>query len=734
MENFTKNILFAVCLTVVLLTGDAVNSRAQEAPASKSQTTVKNVLADIVRAKGGNESFALITPDDLAKLPAAEKNTLIYAGDPCSEAVQISIGQKIGGALDNTDCRLDDGTYADFYAFNGNQGQAVTIQMDSSSIDSYLGLANQSGTFVLEDDDSGGGLSARIQTTLPETGLYIILANSAVPGFGGYALTLSGAAPCTFSVSPTAATVPGEGGTFSFNVVTQPECQWRAVSVNSFTTTNSAGTGSGTVTYTVSQNGSGQTRSGSISVASAPLRGLESYFTITQPTVACSYSLVPSSVNIGATATNGSFSIVAPAGCPWTAESYSGFVSARSSGSGNGTISFSAMHNNGAPRVGIVGVAGLSFTINQAGLNCDFKILPNPIRIGRMGGTRTINIDVQPGCIWSAAANTPFIQLLNNSGTGAGTITFKVSALTELNDRSGAIQVDYLSGSRGVYIDQSKYFLTPVADFDADGRADLTVYRPSNGVWYLNGSKRGFSAVQFGTIGDAIAPADFDGDGVTDIAVFRPSTGNWFILNSANNTFASVQFGANGDKPAPADFDADGRADLAVFRPSNGVWYQLRSSAGFSAVQFGAAEDRPVAGDYDGDGKFDVAVYRPSNGVWYQLRSTQGFYAVQFGTSEDRVVPADYDGDGKSDVAVFRPSSGTWYFLYSTTYSGFYSQQFGTSEDLPAPADYDGDGRADIAVFRPSNGVWYQMRSSMGFSAAQFGTLGDLPAPNAFVR
>ena len=266
---------------------------------------------------------------------------------------------------------------------------------------------------------------------------------------------------------------------------------------------------------------------------------------------------------------------------------------------------------------------------------------------------------------------------------------------------------------------------TVFSDFDGDGRADISVFRPETGTWYLQQSTAGFTGIAFGFGTDKLAPADYDGDGKTDVAVYRG--GIWYVQRSTAG-FYGIAFGAADDIPVPADYDGDGKADIAVFRPSNGTWYVLGSTNGFVGIQFGQAGDKPVPADYDGDGKTDVAVNRA--GTWYVQRSQLGFYGVQFGDGNDKLVPADYDGDGKTDIAVFRPSNGVWYLLQST--AGFVGIQFGLGTDIPAPADYDGDGKADVAVYRAGN--WYLNRSTQGFYGVQFGASTDLAIPNAFVR
>ena len=268
-------------------------------------------------------------------------------------------------------------------------------------------------------------------------------------------------------------------------------------------------------------------------------------------------------------------------------------------------------------------------------------------------------------------------------------------------------------------------------DFDGDGWADFAVSRNADGVrrnWYIseNPSNTVFIDTEWGILSDKLVPADYDGDRKADLAVWRPSEGNWYIVQSSDGYILTGHFGEPGDIPVPADYDGDGKADTAVYR--FGTWFILNSSNNSLRYEhFGSFQDKPIIGDFDGDGKSDLTVFR--EGVWYQMRSQLGFYAERFGLASDKPIAADYDGDGKTDIAVFRPGNGFWYLQRST--AGFTAMQFGTSNDKPVPADFDGDGKTDIAIHRDDR--WYLQQTSSGFRVVQLGLPGDMPIHTAFL-
>jgi hypothetical protein len=172
---------------------------------------------------------------------------------------------------------------------------------------------------------------------------------------------------CTYTISPTAQAVGGEGGAGAPVAVTAAAgCTWTATSGASWITVTSgaSGRGNGTVNFSVARNG-GPARTGMLTIA-------ERTFTVTQAAgPACEYTIAPTGQSIGPLGGPGvAISVAAATGCGWTAGSGAPWISVTSgaSGSGNGTVTFGVDPNIGQTRTGTLAVAGRTFTVTQAGV------------------------------------------------------------------------------------------------------------------------------------------------------------------------------------------------------------------------------------------------------------------------------------------------------------------------------------------------------------------------------
>jgi hypothetical protein len=86
-----------------------------------------------------------------------------------------------GGVLTYGDVgsgQISDKAYFELWSFEGQEGDRINITMTGDGkLDPYLGLIESASEQVLvEDDDSAGNSNAMIETTLPSSGVFIIVA------------------------------------------------------------------------------------------------------------------------------------------------------------------------------------------------------------------------------------------------------------------------------------------------------------------------------------------------------------------------------------------------------------------------------------------------------------------------------------------------------------------------------------------------------------------------------
>lgn len=92
---------------------------------------------------------------------------------------RLRLGQSVSGDLRRATEAMVDASPFQVWYFEGRAGQRISVNMRSTDFDNYLHIGRVGAKTMLgNDDDSGGGTNARLSVTLPDNGLYAIIANS----------------------------------------------------------------------------------------------------------------------------------------------------------------------------------------------------------------------------------------------------------------------------------------------------------------------------------------------------------------------------------------------------------------------------------------------------------------------------------------------------------------------------------------------------------------------------
>lgn len=111
------------------------------------------------------------------------------------DSVPIDFGDVASGDLDPSDLRNEDGKYQDVYAFAGEAGDTVQVDLRSDAFDTYLSVVTPDGESIDNDDYDGSTSRSVVEFTLQQGGRYRIIASTYTgDATGGYSLALNRAA------------------------------------------------------------------------------------------------------------------------------------------------------------------------------------------------------------------------------------------------------------------------------------------------------------------------------------------------------------------------------------------------------------------------------------------------------------------------------------------------------------------------------------------------------------
>jgi hypothetical protein len=166
---------------------------------------------------------------------------------------------------------------------------------------------------------------------------------------------------------------------------------------------------------------------------------------VNQAAGACTATIAPPSQSVaagGGAAT--SITVTTAAGCGWNATPSQGWITITSgaSGVGPGTVAFSVAANTGIARSATITIAGQTHTVNQAN-GCTYTVTPGSHSLDSEAQTApAITVTTGTGCTWTAVSNTGFITVETGaSGTGPGTVTYRVTKHNGNNPRTGTLTI-----------------------------------------------------------------------------------------------------------------------------------------------------------------------------------------------------------------------------------------------------------------------------------------------------
>jgi hypothetical protein len=295
--------------------------------------------------------------------------------------------------------------------------------------------------------DAGSNTTLDINGLTPGATYWAVV--QAYDGSGGVSpnslplqFTVNGSTPpaCTYSISPSGASVPYSASTGSITVNTQAGCAWTSTGGGFVSLIGGSGNGPGTVTFSAAANTATSARSVTVNVAGNP-------FTVNQAAAPapCTYSITPTSATAPATASSGTITVNTQAGCAWTATA-SGFISfPNGGGTGPGTLTYTIAANTATSgRSATATVAGNSFSVSQAAAQpaCTYSISPASANVSDPASTGSINVTTQAGCAWTATTSSYFMSFMNGTGrSGPGSVMYSVTANTSTTPRTASATV-----------------------------------------------------------------------------------------------------------------------------------------------------------------------------------------------------------------------------------------------------------------------------------------------------
>ncbi len=162
------------------------------------------------------------------------------------------------------------------------------------------------------------------------------------------------------------------------------------------------------------------------------------------PPASCTYTLSQTSRSVAAAAITGSVGVTAGSTCTWSASSSASWltITGGGRGTGNGTVVYSiAANSSSAARSARLSIGSDTLTVTQNG-SCVVTLSPTRQGFNPSNNTGSVAVTVASGCSWTATRSGSWMTITSGaSGTGNGTVRYRVATNTGSSSRTGTLTV-----------------------------------------------------------------------------------------------------------------------------------------------------------------------------------------------------------------------------------------------------------------------------------------------------
>jgi uncharacterized repeat protein (TIGR01451 family) len=447
----------------------------------------------------------------------------------------------------------------EFFGFNPVESDGDTlipeeIEVTTNAPTCPWTAASNASWLVILDNATGTGSGSLDVSVAPNTGP----ARSGTVTVAGQAVEIDQQAGdstvCSYALNPGSTNISAAGSSGTFAVTTNSSCSYFVSGypqgAGSFITipqTSGLLVGNGNPAYTVAAN-HGAPRTGAIMVGG-------DVFTVAQSAPSCYYTLSTTSALIPTGGATGTIGVTASSpSCAWTAKSSNTSllsVTSGTSGTGNGTVTYSAPVNTEGPQTATITIGDTNgysiFTETQvSAFTCTFSITPPSIEVTSNGVSNYFAVNASYSfCKWTAVSSDPTALTVDDvsgqaglstsgSAVGSGAVYYRVGQ----NNTAAARILTITAGCQTFKVNQDApaaanpvpvlTSLLPSTAAAGSGTFTLTVNGSSfvtGAVVNFNGNARTTSFVSATQLTAAILANDVASAGTPSVTVTNPSPG-----------------------------------------------------------------------------------------------------------------------------------------------------------------------------------------------------------------